>query len=215
MFQSFDTVNDKSRGPVRLAALREELASRGLDGFLVPRADAHQGEYVPACDCRLEWLTGFSGSAGIAGVLKDKAAVFVDGRYTIQVAEQVEESAFAYRHLMEEPLTAWLKENAVKGQKIGFDPMLHTVRQVRSLKAACKKVGAELVAVSENPIDAIWEERPEAPLGKVALHPLKYAGESAADKIKRIGHLIQSKDADTALLTQPDSIAWLLNIRGR
>ncbi|QUS54850.1 aminopeptidase P family protein [Pseudovibrio brasiliensis] len=214
MFQSFDTVNDKSRGPVRLAALREELASRGLDGFLVPRADAHQGEYVPDSDCRLEWLTGFTGSAGIAGVLSDKAAIFIDGRYTIQVRDQVDEEAFAYRHLIEEPLTDWLRENAQEGQKIGYDPMLHPVRQVRSLKAACKKAGAELVAVDGNPVDGVWNDRPAAPLGTVNMHPMQFAGESAADKIKRIGELIAEKEADTALLTQPDSIAWLLNIRG-
>ncbi len=214
MFQSFDTINDKSRGPVRLAALREELASRGLDGFLVPREDAYQGEYVPPHDCRLEWLTGFSGSAGVAGVLIDKAAIFVDGRYTIQVREQVDEEAFAYRHLVDEPLTAWIAENAKEGQKIGYDPMIHSVRQVRLLKKACQKAGAELVCVESNPVDAVWTDRPEAPLGAVKMHSIQFAGESAADKIKRIGELIASKEADTALLTQPDSIAWLLNIRG-
>ncbi len=214
MFQSFDTINDKSRGPVRLAALREELASRGLDGFLVPRADAHQGEYVPPHDCRLEWLTGFTGSAGVAGVLTDKAAIFVDGRYTIQVGEQVDEEAFSYRHLVDEPLTAWITENAKEGQKIGYDPMIHSVRQVRLLQKACQKVGAELICVESNPVDAVWTGRPEAPLGAVKMHSMQFAGESAADKIKRIGELIASKEADTALLTQPDSIAWLLNIRG-
>ncbi|SDR35972.1 aminopeptidase P family protein [Pseudovibrio sp. Tun.PSC04-5.I4] len=214
MFQSFNTVNDKSRGPVRLTALREELALRGLDGFLVPREDAHQGEYVPACDCRLEWLTGFTGSAGVAGVLAGKAAIFVDGRYTIQVREQVEEDAFAYRHLHDEPMSAWLGENVSAGQMIGYDPMLHPVRQVRVLKAAVEKVGAELVGVESNPIDAVWPDRPEAPLGAVTMHGMQFAGESAADKLKRIGDLIALSEADTALLTQPDSIAWLLNIRG-
>ena len=214
MFQSFNTVNDKSRGPVRLSALREELASRGLDGFLVPRADAHQGEYVPECDCRLGWLTGFTGSAGVAGVLAEKAAIFVDGRYTIQVRDQVEESAFAYRHLIEEPLAAWLQDNAPKGGKVGYDPMLHPVNEVRRLKKACQKAEAELVAVESNPVDAAWDNRPETPLGAVVLHPLSAAGERAEDKIKRIGDAISKKDADTALLTQPDSIAWLFNIRG-
>ncbi|MDX5594050.1 aminopeptidase P family protein [Pseudovibrio sp. SPO723] len=214
MFQNFDTVNDKTRGPARLAALRGELASQGLDGFLIPREDAHQGEYVPASDCRLEWLTGFSGSAGVAAVVGDSAAIFVDGRYTIQVREQVDLDVFKYRHLHEQPLVEWLSGVLKPGMKLGYDPMLHTVAQVRKLTDACHEAGAHLVAVQDNPVDVVWQDRPAAPLGAVNLHPLEYAGEPAADKISRIGKLISDKKAEAAVLTQPDSIAWLFNIRG-
>ncbi|WP_068314827.1 aminopeptidase P family protein [Polycladidibacter hongkongensis] len=214
MFQDFDIVNEKSCGPERLALLQEELAKRGLSGFIVPRADAHQGEYVPAHDCRLQWLTGFSGSAGVAAVVGNKAAIFVDGRYTIQVREQVEEAAFTYRHLTEAPLKAWLGEVAQAGDKIGFDPMLHPLKEVRVLREALASVGAQLVAVVDNPVDSVWADRPAAPLGQVQLHPLEYAGEGAQSKIERVGKVIAEQGADTALLTQPDSIAWLFNIRG-
>ncbi|OKL45384.1 aminopeptidase P family protein [Pseudovibrio exalbescens] len=214
MFQSFDTVNDKTRGPARLAALRGELASRGLDGFLVPREDAHQGEYVPASECRLEWLTGFSGSAGVAAVVGEAAAIFVDGRYTIQVREQVDLSVFKYRHLHEQPLTSWLAEVLKPGMKVGYDAMLHPVSQVRKLKSVCDEAGAELVAVESNLVDSVWDDRPEPPLGAVHLHPLEFAGEEAITKIARIGKIIGEKKAEAAVLTQPDSIAWLFNIRG-
>lgn len=214
MFQSFDSVIDPSRGSARCAALRAELARQGIDGFLVPRADAHQGEYVPPSDCRLEWLTGFAGSAGIAIVLRDKAAIFVDGRYTIQVREQVDAGVFEPIHLIETPPAEWLESQLQAGQKLGYDPMLHTVSSVRRLKKACDMAGASLVPVERNPVDAIWIDRPAPPLGRVSRHPDEFAGEPSAKKIARIAADVAKLGADICVLTQPDSIAWLFNIRG-
>jgi len=214
MFQNFDDLADPSCGAPHAALLRAELKRRGLDGFLIPRADVHQGEYVPASDCRLQWLTGFSGSAGLAAVLGDEAAIFVDGRYTIQVREQVDMSVFPARHLINEPLTGWLAAHLKPGQKLGFDPMLHTVREVRKLREVCAEAGADLVATEDNPLDAVWEGRPKPPLGQVMLHPEALAGKPAAEKIADIQAAIKENKADACVLTQPDSIAWLFNIRG-
>ena len=214
MFQNFDDLNDPSCGAPRATSLRAELKRRGLDGFLVPRADAHQGEYVPPSDCRLEWLTGFSGSAGMAAILGDQAAVFVDGRYTIQVREQVDMTVFPARHLIDEPVTDWLSTRLQAGQKLGFDAMLHTVRDVRRLRKICADAGAELVPLEDNPIDAVWDNRPAAPVGVVALHSETLAGKSAPQKLTDIQAVIAKKKADACVLTQPDSIAWLFNIRG-
>lgn len=214
MFQSFEDHTDPSVGAPRAALLRSELKRLALDGFLIPRADAHQGEYVPPCDCRLQWLTGFTGSAGMAAVLGDEAAIFVDGRYTIQVADQVDLGVFPARHLINEPVTDWLSSRLRKGQRLGIDAMLHTVREVRRLGEICSAAGAELVLLEDNPVDAVWEGRPEAPVGAVKLHPVKYAGADAAGKIARIQADVAAKGADACVLTQPDSIAWLFNIRG-
>ncbi len=214
MFQVFDVDHDPSTGPARCAALREELRKSGFDGFLAPRADAHQGEYVPPSDCRLQWLTGFAGSAGVAVVLLDKAAIFVDGRYTLQVREQVDVATFTPEHLHETPPADWLSRALKPGQRLAYDPMLHTISDVRRLKEACEKAGAELVAVEKNLIDAIWEGRPSAPLGQVSLQPIEQAGESAESKLERVRALIADNGADAVVLTQPDSIAWLFNIRG-
>ncbi|MBD8890551.1 aminopeptidase P family protein [Roseibium litorale] len=214
MFQSFEDHTDPSVGAPRAALLRSELKRLSLDGFLIPRADAHQGEYVPPCDCRLQWLTGFTGSAGMAAVLGGEAAIFVDGRYTIQVADQVDLKVFPAQHLINEPVTDWLSSRLRKGQRLGIDAMLHTVREVRRLREISAAAGAELVLLEDNPIDAVWEGRPEAPVGAVKLHPVAYAGAEAAEKIARIQADVAAKGADACVLTQPDSIAWLFNIRG-
>ncbi|WP_417690767.1 aminopeptidase P family protein [Roseibium sp.] len=214
MFQTFDDHNDPSCGAPRAALLRDELKSRSLDGFLIPRADAHQGEYVPPHDCRLQWLTGFAGSAGIAAVLGAEAAIFVDGRYTLQVRDQVDMNVFPARHLMNEPLTAWLAEKLQPGQRLGYDALLHPINDVRRLKAVCNKAGAELVPVEGNPLDAVWSDRPEASSGAVSLYSEKLAGRAASDKIQEIQKIVAAKEADACVLTQPDSIAWLFNIRG-
>ncbi|NBN63389.1 aminopeptidase P family protein [Pannonibacter tanglangensis] len=214
MFQTFDTPTDPSVGKPRLAALKAELARRGLDGFLIPRADAHQGEYVPPCDCRLQWLTGFGGSAGVAAVLGERAAIFIDGRYTLQVRDQVDCELFEPHHLIEAPPTDWLQAHLKPGMKLGFDPMLHTLNGTRRLRQVCAAAGAELVAVADNPVDAVWADRPAAPLGAVSLQPMDKAGEEARDKITRIAAAVGRTGADAVVITQPDSIAWLFNIRG-
>ncbi|PVB61642.1 aminopeptidase P family protein [Labrenzia sp. 011] len=214
MYQTFDDLSDPSCGAPHAALLRAELSRRGLDGFLIPRADAHQSEYVPPHDCRLQWLTGFSGSAGVAAVLGDDAAIFVDGRYTIQVREQVDMDVFPARHLIDEPVTEWLAARLQPGQKLGVDAMLHTVREVRRLKEICAQAGAELVTLDDNPVDSVWEDRPEPPVGQVSLYPVELAGKAAQDKVAQIQSVLADKKADACVLTQPDSIAWLFNIRG-
>ena len=214
MFQIFDDIADPAHGTERAKRLRAELQRRGLDGFLVPRADEHQGEYVPANAERLRWLTGFSGSAGMAIVLLDKAAIFVDGRYTLQVRDQVDVATFEPKHLIEEPPVRWIEQNLVKGAKLAYDPWLHTVEAVARLKAAAEKAGATLVAVEDNPLDAIWTDRPDAPAAPVEPYPLEFAGEPAADKIKRLATALMNDDASAVVLSMPDSIAWVFNIRG-
>ena len=215
MFQTYDDVANPALGPERAAKLREELKRRGLDGFLIPRADEHQGEYVPPHAERLRWLTGFSGSAGLAVVLIDKAAIFVDGRYTLQVRSQVDVGTFEPKHLIEEPATRWIEQNLPKGAKLAYDPWLHTIDQVARFKAAAEKAGASFVPVESNPLDAVWEDQPEPPTAQVVPHPLDYAGEPAADKVKRLTEELMNSDVGAAVLTMPDSIAWAFNIRGQ
>ncbi|MFD2263589.1 aminopeptidase P family protein [Lacibacterium aquatile] len=198
----------------RLALLRAELAKRDLDGFLIPRADEHQGEYVPAQAERLEWLTGFKGSAGMAAVLTDRAAIFVDGRYTLQVRDQVDMTAYEARHLIEQPPAEWLVEVASAGQKIGFDPWLHTLDQAERLQAALGAAGIQLVALSSNPLDAVWADQPPPPLGPVRIQADAQSGRVSAEKRSEIAGQLSNQRVDTAILTTPDSIAWLLNIRG-
>ncbi len=198
----------------RLKLLRDRLAADGLSGFVVPRADEHQGEYVPLCGQRLAWLTGFTGSAGMAVVLKDRAAVFVDGRYTLQAAAQVDAQAYEIRHLIDEPPATWLATAATKGDAIGYDPWLHTPQEVERLRVSVERAGATLRAADKNPLDAVWSARPAAPLAPVFAQPEDFAGESAADKRARIGKMLAASGAVAAVLTMPESIAWLLNIRG-
>jgi Xaa-Pro aminopeptidase len=186
----------------RLKALRAEMARQGLAGFIVPRADEHQGEYVPPRAERLAWITGFGGSAGLAIILADQAAIFVDGRYTLQVRQQVDGKLYAYRHLIDEPPDAWIAENLPKGGKLAYDPWLHTPDQIEPLKRAAAKAGGDLVAVPENPLDAVWKDQPPAPIAPVRPHDLAYTGKDSAAK------------RQAAVLTGPDSIAWLLNLRG-
>jgi Xaa-Pro aminopeptidase len=198
----------------RLGALRAELARQGLVGFIVPRADEHQGEYVPPRAERLAWITGFGGSAGLAVILADKAAIFVDGRYTLQVRQQVDGKLYAYRHLIEEPADAWIAENLPKGGKLGYDPWLHTPDQIEPLKRAAARAGGELAALSVNPLDAVWGDQPPAPIAPVRPHDLAYTGKDSAAKRQEIAAKIAALPADAAVLTGPDSIAWLLNLRG-
>jgi Xaa-Pro aminopeptidase len=198
----------------RLTALRAELARRGLEGFAVPHADEHQGEYLPLRAERLAWLTGFTGSAGMALVLDDKAAVFADGRYTLQVQTQVDSALFTPQHLTEQPPAAWIEAHLPKGARLGYDPWLHTERQVAGLRAAAEKAGGELVACADNPLDAVWSDQPPPPIAPVVAHSLDFAGRTSAEKRSEAAAALRKTGAEAAVLTLPDSIAWLLNVRG-
>src|SRR5882757_5136427 len=175
-FQSFDDPAAPAASAPRVAALRTELVRRGLTGFVVPRADRQQNEYVPDCEERLAWLTGFTGSAGAAIVLIERAVLFVDGRYTLQVREQVDTALFEIAHLVENPPDQWIEQNLAAGAALGYDPWLHTIEGAEKLAKACAAAGATLVPVTPNPIDAIWADRPQPPLGAVTLHDLRFAG---------------------------------------
>jgi len=213
-YQSFDDSSERAATPARLAALRGELQRRGLDGFVVPRADRQQNEYLPASEERLAWLTGFTGSAGAAVVLAERAALFVDGRYTVQAAAQVDGQLFAIQHLVDAPPEQWLEQNLAGGARLGYDPWLHTSDSVEKLRRACATAGAELVAVDDNPIDTLWSERPPPPAGPVSLRNLKLAGESALDKLKRVRAELARLRADTLIVSDPQNVAWAFNIRG-
>ena len=215
MFQSFQSNADPSQGAERVGRLRDWMAMQALDGFLVPRADEHQGECVPARAERLQWLTGFTGSAGMAIVLSDSAWIFVDGRYTLQVRSQVDLATFDVESLIDKPPVKWLGENAATGARIGFDPWLHTVSEVTALKTALEKRGAELVAVARNGVDAIWADQPAPPLEPVEIQPLDYAGELAKDKLARMAERLRDEGVQYTVLTDPSSLAWTFNIRGR
>ena len=214
MFQSFDSAGDPSVGKPRVEMLRQWLAENGLDGFMVPRADEHQGEYVADRSARLKWLTGFSGSAGVAIVLRDRAFIFVDGRYTLQVRGEVDLGIFTVESLIDNPPAAWIKNNLGKGARLGFDPWLHTLSEVKALKTSAEQSGATLVPLEKNPIDIIWKDQPEPPVAPVELHPIAFAGELAKDKLKRLSGAIDKDGATHAVLTDPSSIAWAFNIRG-
>lgn len=198
----------------RLAALREELGRRGLTGFVVPIADEHLSEYVGDYAQRLRWLTGFAGSAGSAIVLKDQAAIFVDGRYTVQVRDQVDEKLFAYVPLADTSMTGWIRANAKAGDRIGYDAWLHTRAWAEEVIAAAARKGAEMVAVDGNAIDAVWSDQPEKPDAKLDVQPLEYAGKSHADKRAEIAAWLKDEGYDATVLTALDSIAWTFNIRG-
>lgn len=198
----------------RLTALRQEMATKGYDAFMVPLADAHQGEYIAPCDKRLKWLTGFSGSAGMAIVRAHDAAIFVDGRYTVQVAREVDLETFSHQHLHNNPPAKWLRSNAQKGDRIAYDPWLHTSAQVKLLETEVSAAGATLLPVAQNPIDTIWHDRPARPMADVIAYPEEMAGESASDRRVRIGRIVGNAAADRLVLSLPDNMAWLMNVRG-
>ncbi len=214
MFQNFDAKSDPTLSPPRIAALRAWLAENELDGFLVPRADEHQGEYVAARSERLRWLTGFSGSAGVALVMRNRAHIFVDGRYQLQVRGEVDMSIFSVENLIETPPPVWIKNNLGKRARIGFDPWLHTVGDAKALKASAEKVGATLVPLERNPVDILWTDQPKPPLAPVEIHPNALAGELAKEKLARLAAGLRKDGATHAVLTDPSSIAWTFNIRG-
>ena len=198
----------------RLAALREQLKADRLDGFVVPLTDEHMSEYVGSYAQRLEWLTGFKGSAGIAAVLPQEAAIFTDGRYTIQVRQQVSPTEWSYQSVPETSVAEWLKDNAGDGARIGYDPWLHTGDWVKQATVQLAAKGAELVAVLRNPIDAVWADRPEPSRARLIVQPDALAGKSSAEKRHDVADWLEQEGADAAVLAALDSIAWTLNVRG-
>ncbi|MDE3175663.1 MAG: aminopeptidase P family protein [Pseudomonadota bacterium] len=207
--QSFADQGGPAGVAARVAALRAALSKQGVAGFVIPRGDRHQNEYLPPDQERLLWATGFSGSAGLAIVLRDKAVLFVDGRYTVQAGEQTDGAIFERRAAGEKAAQDWLSENLKAGDALGFDPWNHTFDFVEEFSKTCERLGARLVALEENPIDALWADRPAAPLGPISYRPLRLAGESAADKLARLNF-----DADALLVSDPHNLAWAFNIRG-
>jgi Xaa-Pro aminopeptidase len=213
-FQTFEEPESGVALTARLSAFREELARRKLTGFVIPRADQQQNEYVAPSEERLAWLTGFTGSAGIAVVLTQAAAVFVDGRYTLQAAKQVDPKAWSIEPLVDPPPENWLARHLIAGDRLGFDPWLHTSAAAERLAAACAKAGAELVAVDSNPLDSVWTERPPPPLAPVAVHGTQFSGEAEAEKLGRIRSEITNLGVDALVLSDSHAVAWTFNIRG-
>jgi Xaa-Pro aminopeptidase len=213
-FQSFDDSTSPSQGPERIANLRAELARRGFEGFIVPRADEHQGEYVPKSAERLAWLTGFTGSAGTAVVLQNAAALVVDGRYTVQAAEQVDTSVITPVQLAETPAEEWIATHLPVGTALAYDPWLHTQDGLRRLEQAVARAGASLVPVDINLVDVIWVDRPPPPQAPVRPHPGDYAGEDATAKLERIRRKMAEAKVDALVVSDPHNLAWSFNLRG-
>jgi Xaa-Pro aminopeptidase len=213
-FQTFEEPESGVALTARLSAFREELARRKLTGFVIPRADQQQNEYVAPSEERLAWLTGFTGSAGLAIVLTQQAAVFVDGRYTLQAAKQVEPKAWSVESLIDPPPESWLAQHLAAGDRLGFDPWLHTFAAAERLATACTKAGAELIAVDSNPLDSVWTERPAPPLGPVAIHGTQFSGEAEGDKLNRIRLEITKLGVEALVLSDSHAVAWTFNIRG-
>jgi Xaa-Pro aminopeptidase len=215
MRQTFDDHADPSFGSKHLPLIREQLRKQGLDGFLIPHEDEHQNEYLPDANERLSWATGFTGSAGAAVVMADKAAVFVDGRYTLQVKTQIDPALFEARDLVEGGVPLYLEAETTTGQVIGYDPRLHSPDALGWLKLSAAKSGITLKAVDDNPVDAAWAAvRPEQPQAPIVPHPVAFSGEESAEKRARVGEALEKAGADAAVLTAPSSIAWLFNVRG-
>jgi len=213
-FQSFDDSTSPAQGPERIARLRTELARRGYDGFIVPRADEHQSEYVPKSAERLAWLTGFTGSAGTAVILQDKAALVVDGRYTVQAAEQVDTSVITPVPLAETSVEDWIAASLPAGAILAYDPWLHTSDGLKRLEKAAARAGAKLAPVDMNLIDVIWIDRPAPPQAPVLPHPLDYAGETAASKLARLRAKMAEAKLDALVISDPHNLAWAFNLRG-
>jgi Xaa-Pro aminopeptidase len=213
-FQTFTDTSERAATPGRVAALRAEMGRVGLDAFVVPHADRHQNEYLPACEERLAWLTGFTGSAGRAIVLVDRAVLFVDGRYTLQARNQVNASVFEIVEISETTPEAWIERELPPAAKLGYDPWLHTSADIDKMTQAAEAAGATMMPVAADPIAAIWSDRPAPPLAPVTLHDERYAGESASDKLKRIQAEIAKARADALVVPSPAAVAWAFNIRG-
>jgi Xaa-Pro aminopeptidase len=214
MYQIFDDVSFPAASGERVKALQRDLKSRRLKGFLVPHSDEHQDEFLAPPAERLAWLTGFTGSAGVAVVLDKAAALFVDGRYILQARAQTDPALFEVLQTPEAKPSSWIAENLTKGAAVGYDPALHTIKEIERLTETLSKSGIKLVPVDENPIDTLWQDRPKAPSAQIVPHGLEYAGRSAQEKIRDVQALLKDEKADAVLLTLLDSIAWLFNIRG-
>lgn len=213
-FQFFDDTTSPAQGPAHIAKLRAELVRRGYDGFVVPRADEHQGEYVPKSAERLAWLTGFTGSAGTAIVLQDKAALVVDGRYTVQAAEQVDTGVITPVQLAQMSAEDWIAANLPEGGILAYDPWLHTQDGLKKLEQAVKKAGGKLVAVDINLVDVIWIDRPAPPKAPVRPHAPAFAGESAESKLERIRQKMAEAKIESLVISDPHNLAWAFNLRG-
>jgi Xaa-Pro aminopeptidase len=214
MYQVFDEVSSPAASGERVNALQRELKSRKLKGFLVPHSDEHQDEFLSPPAERLAWLTGFTGSAGVAIVLEKAAALFVDGRYTLQARAQTDATLFEVLQTPDAKASRWIAEKLGKGAVIGYDPALHTIKEIERLTETLGKSGIKLLPVDTNLIDLIWEDRPKSSPAEIVPHGLEYAGKSAHDKIRDVQALLKEENADAVLLTMLDSIAWLFNIRG-
>ena len=214
MFQSFEVTSTPQFGRDRVSALRASFDTLEIDGFLVPRGDEFNGEYVPKCAERLAWLTGFTGSAGIALIARTQAIVFVDGRYVTQLAEQVDGSVFSGGDLVSEPPHLWIPKNGKQGMRLGIDPWLHSGSEVRRLQQALSEIGGTLVFLPHNPLDRLWTDRPAEPLGAVAIQNIAQAGVLARDKIATVAADLAKKKVAAVLIADPSSIAWIFNIRG-
>lgn len=198
----------------RLDALRAALTALNLDAWIIPRADEYLGEYIPAHNERLRWISGFTGSAGAVVVLAERAAIFVDGRYTVQVRNEVDDTLFEYHHLVDEPHAAWLAGELAAGARVGCDPRMHSLRWYRETAATLEAAGLSLVSCTDNPVDACWSERPAPLVSPALLLEQSYTGTSSADKRERIAAITREKGADAALVFAPDSVSWLTNTRG-
>jgi Xaa-Pro aminopeptidase len=214
MFQTFDEVSSAGAAPERVKALRRGLKARELDGFLVPHSDEHQNEFLPPSAERLQWLTGFSGSAGTAIVLEAAAVLFVDGRYTLQARDQCDTAIFEVLQIPEAKASKWLAAELPKGGVVGYDPKLHTMKEIERLTESLGKAGITLVPQATNPIDLLWSDRPAPPAAPVVPQELELAGRSAKEKIADVQESLRRAKTDAVLLSMLDSIAWLLNIRG-
>ena len=214
MYQSFTDISDPTLGLPRARALRKEMKKRGLDYFLVPRTDEYQGEYVAAYAERLAWLTGFTGSAGFAIISQRRAVLFVDGRYTIQAADQVDGKTYDILNVPKTTPLAWLKETVKKGQTVGFDENLITIHMAGQITKITTELKAKSAPQTTNPIDAVWLDQPKRPNAQAHPHPIKYAGQKAAQKIDSIKSQLKQADEDATILSDPLSIAWAFNIRG-
>jgi Xaa-Pro aminopeptidase len=213
MYQTFDDVSASAASGDRVRALQRELKPRKLKAFLVPHSDEHQDEFLSPSAERLAWLTGFTGSAGVAVVLEKAAALFVDGRYVLQARAQADNDLFEVLQTPEAKPSSWLTAKLNKGAVVGYDPALHTIKEIERLSQTLSKAGIKLQPVS-NPIDALWQERPKPPAIPIVPHGLEYAGQSTQDKIAAVQEMLEQDKEDASLLTMLDSIAWLFNIRG-